>query len=115
LPKDDENQGCAVQNLELQLSFQIAVLARCQFQVEDHCITIAETRQGRDLLDLARAEERARMGTRQSLNDAVCAICTSSGGQTGQFLQGLFNRPGSPWQRYSHQNGPGGCLREQTL
>src|SRR5579883_2950621 len=91
------------------------MLARRQFQVKDYGVARVETHQVRNFLDLASAEQRARMGARKPLDHSLHAGCAGSGRQLRQFLERLLNWPLVPRQFYPNQNGAFRGPRQQAL
>ena len=62
LGEDIEDQTGAVDHPTFQLAFEVAFLAGRQDMVEDDQVTLARLDQCTQLLDLARADEKARAG-----------------------------------------------------
>src|SRR6266699_4511681 len=113
LAKEDEDEGCPVEYLRIQFSFEGAVLARGQFEVKEHGVTIVKAHQFGDLLYLARTEQSTGMGTYQALYDAFDAGYPCCSSQLCQLVQRFLNGPISAGHIYANQDSTLGSTGKQ--
>ena len=87
LREDVEYEGCSVEYLCTEYSFQIAALRRRKLIVEDDCIHIVTTAKAGKLIRLALADERTRIQRFHLLHAVADNRAPCRGGQFTQFVQ----------------------------
>ncbi len=87
LAEDFQDQRRAVEHLGLPGPLQIALLDRRQLRIDDDHLGLARPRFGRDIVDLAAADQRGRRGARERDDMGSDHVETDGRGQAHGFLE----------------------------